>query len=98
MTTTYQDTHHSKRRKAQRGISDEKVELVRQYGRRSQQPGGRVLFFMDKAAQARLKEAGENPEPHANLAAIFASDGALITTFRSANYRRARLHGIRRRR
>ncbi|MBA2664419.1 MAG: hypothetical protein H0U74_19180 [Bradymonadaceae bacterium] len=95
MTTNVRETDHSTRRKAQRGISDAQIDLVRMHGRSVFQPGGRSLYFMGKMECGRLKAVGINADGCANLAIVFGPDGFLITTFRSPDFRRARLHGTR---
>lgn len=89
-------TEHGRLRCAQRGISPGQVQVARKYGRKTYQLGGRVVYYIGKRELARLKAAGKSGlERYRNLAAVFTQDGVLITTFRSADYRKIRLinHG-----
>jgi hypothetical protein len=86
-------THHARVRMQQRGIDQEKLDLLLAYGRASHDHHGHVLFHMDRRAlQAALKQRGDGAGPMIErvrgIFAVVGKDGVIITV--GHRYRRLR--------
>ena len=79
-----ENSNHLRTRMQQRGISNEEVEIVRTYGKRSYTTKG-VSFAMDRESHRRaMRGLGESKYRHLasklNIYVICSSDGAIGIT------------------
>ena len=86
-------THHARVRMQQRGISDEALDLLMQYGRSAHNHHGQVLVYMDgrirKAALSACgRAAGKTIDRVKGLYAVLGRNGLVITV--GHRYRRIR--------
>lgn len=86
-------THHARVRMQQRGISDEALDLLMQYGRSAHNHQGQVLVYMDRqlrkaALRACGREAGKAIDRVKGLYAVVGNNGLVITV--GHRYRRIR--------
>lgn len=80
-------THHAKRRKDQRGISGDAILAALAWGRKYQQPQGRIAYHLDSKSAMSSSLSKEEIVEYKNVAVVEGKDGAIITVYRSPKVR-----------
>ena len=81
---------HARRRQEQRGITPVAIDAALRWGRRERQLDGREAFHLGRRSVRQARSAGADVGSFENVAVVVASDGVIVTVFRSPDTRRLR--------
>ncbi len=86
-------SRHARQRQADRGITNEEVELAVRFGRRIPQAGNRAAYLISAAEVTFARRRGVDISEQLGTVVVLAADRTVVTVIRSLDEGRLRRWG-----